>query len=114
MSFNTELDDILERIDTLKTRDFPDGNPFQTGGISLGEAKTAIIELVKREVVGNKYVDLAAKYEEFDGIDGIFTSFDDNESVEATGEKLALLANFVADKTTNEIIAEQRNTLEEK
>lgn len=70
----------------------------------LQEQKIAHADMV----IKAEYVDLAAKYEEFDGDEGIYTSLDDNESEVVTGEKLALLANFVADKTSNEIYKQQQ------
>lgn len=71
-------------------------------------------ELELKEVIDNhirqlfvdvlgKETDLVHKYEAFDGIEGIHTTIDDNDSEDITGEKLAHLANFVADKTVNEI-----------
>ncbi len=60
--------------------------------------------------------DLAAKYENFKpdpetGDDGIMTSLDDNDSLEIAGEKLAQVANFVKDKTINEIIEKLQHEL---
>lgn len=55
------------------------------------------------EAVG-EYTDLHTKYEgAYDGTGGLYTSIEDNESQELTGDKLALLANFVSDKTVNEL-----------
>ena len=69
-----------------------------------------IIALVGKET------DLSAKYEgnvkpDEEGNIGILTELDDHDSLEITGEKLATLANFAADKTKNEIIEELKDKL---
>ena len=75
------------------------------GGFDELDVKEAINDhfvCLLKEILGDK-VDLASKYEAFDGADGLHTCIEDDESEVILGEKLAHLANFVADKTTNEM-----------
>lgn len=73
----------------------------------VSQAMYAIDTYVKY-VIGAENTDLASKYEEFDGKNGLHISVDDDESEDTTGRKLSLLSNFIADKTANEIYDEQR------
>lgn len=73
---------------------------------------------VSQEIISlvGQPTDLAAKYENFKpdpetGDDGIMTSLDSLDSDEITGEKIAQVANFVKDKTINEIIEKLQHEL---
>ena len=66
-------------------------------------------EQLMLEVIGED-VELDAKYEDIQPDGGMITTIDD-EDEEMTGERIAHLANYVADKTGNELRAEQRQNL---
>ena len=100
-------DDLRVRLISVVTRDGKSHRIPELLDVEISQLQR-LIDTYIADVIGKDDVDLAAKYEDYDGGEGIVTEIDDDESEELTGEKLAHLANFVADKTSNDLRAEQR------
>lgn len=66
-----------------------------------------VIDAYVSGIIGED-IDLSSKYEDMEEDGGIITTIDDEESDNMTGERLAHLANFVADKTGSEIRSDMR------
>lgn len=81
--------------------DIRDIETFVTNQVTLA------IDAYVSGIIGED-IDLSSKYEDMEEDGGIITTIDDEESDNMTGERLAHLANFVADKTSNEIRADMR------